>query len=61
VLNAGISSYLIGSDDHIVERIDVDPADDAAAIAAALRLVDGHDVEIWQGTCKLATFEREQE
>jgi hypothetical protein len=54
-------AYLIGSDDRIVERIDVDLPDDAAAIAAALRLVDGHDVELWQGTRKIAELKQEQE
>jgi hypothetical protein len=54
-------AYLIGSDDRIVERIDVDLPGDAAAIAAALRLVDGHDVELWQGTRKIAELKQEQE
>jgi hypothetical protein len=30
--------------------------DDEAAIAAAKQLVDGHDVELWQGAWKITTL-----
>jgi hypothetical protein len=50
-------AYLIGSDGHIFEAVEVDMPDDAAAIAAAQQLVDGHDVELRQRDRKIAKFE----
>jgi hypothetical protein len=38
----------------------VDEPDDAAAIASAKQLVDGHDVELWQRDRKIAKFEQKQ-
>lgn len=54
-------AYLVGSDGHIFQAMNLYVPDDAAAIAAALQLVDGHDVELWQGARKIAKFECEQE
>jgi hypothetical protein len=45
-------AYLIGNDGHIFQAMNLDVPDDAAAIAAALQLVDGHDVELWQAPAK---------
>lgn len=33
-------------------------ADDQAAIANAVRLIDGFDVEVWQGARKVTTLPR---
>ncbi len=48
-------AYLINSDGHIFQAMNLDMADDAAALEAALHLVDGHDVELWQGARKSQT------
>lgn len=46
-------AYLIGSDGHIQGYEPLICPDDDAAIAAAKRLVDSHDVELWEGTRKV--------
>ena len=47
-------AYILDHDDHIVRYEPIICTDDEAAIAAAKRLVDGHDVELWQGDRKVA-------
>jgi hypothetical protein len=49
-------AYLIGRDGYIVHRVDILCDDDEAAKERALLLVDGHTVELWQGTRLVATF-----
>jgi hypothetical protein len=49
-------AYLIGSDGHFFKSVVLDEPDEAAAIAAAKQLVDGHDVELWQRDRKIAEF-----
>ena len=49
-------AYLMGQDGHIVKAIQLDCADDAAAMESAKQLVDGHDVELWQLGRKIAIF-----
>jgi hypothetical protein len=39
------------------QAMNLDMPDDAAAIAAAQQLVDGHDVELWQRDRKIAKFD----
>jgi hypothetical protein len=41
-------AYIIGQDGHFFEAINLDCADDAAAVESAKQFVDGHDVEVWQ-------------
>jgi hypothetical protein len=41
-------AYIIGQDGHFIEAINLDCADDAAAVDSAKQLVNGHDVELWQ-------------
>jgi hypothetical protein len=53
-------AYLIGSDGHFYKAIALDAPDEAAAIAAAERLVDGHDVELWQRDRKIGKFEQKK-
>jgi hypothetical protein len=53
-------AYLIGSDGHCWKSIALDVPDEAAAIAAAKQLVDGHDVELWQRDRKIGKFEKEK-
>ena len=49
--------YVIGPDGHVQDRIDLECADDDAAIERAKQLVDGRDIELWQLARKIATFE----
>jgi hypothetical protein len=49
-------AYLVGSDGHFYKSVALDEPDDAAAIAAAKQLIDGHDVELWQRDRKIAEF-----
>ena len=49
-------AYLVDPEGHIVGRTDLVCADDATAKEQAQQLVDGHDVELWQGAKKLAIF-----
>jgi hypothetical protein len=53
-------AYLIGSDVHFYKSIALDEPDEAAAIAAAKQLVDGHDVELWQRDRKIGKFEQKK-
>ena len=50
--------YVIGSDGHILDRIDLVCADDDAAKERAKQLVDGRDVELWQLGRMIAQFKR---
>lgn len=54
-------AYLVGSDGHFYKSVVLDEPDDAAAIAAAKQLVDGHDVELWQRDRKIAEFAQKPE
>jgi hypothetical protein len=49
--------YIIGDDDHIMTRIDLDCADDSVAIDSARQFIDGHDVELWQRDRRIARFD----
>jgi hypothetical protein len=51
-------AYVIGLDGHFIRSIDLSCADDNAAIESARQLVDGHDIELWQGDCKVTAFKR---
>jgi hypothetical protein len=50
-------AYTIGWDGHILSAIDLHCADDDAAKERARQLVDGHDIELWQGGRQVAVFE----
>jgi hypothetical protein len=41
-------AYIVGSDGHIFNAVDLECPDDAEAMKQAEQLVDGHDVELWQ-------------
>ena len=49
-------AYLLDDDGHIVKRVDMACPDELTANEQARQLLDGHDVELWQGSKKLATF-----
>jgi hypothetical protein len=53
-------AYIVGPDGHILERVDLLCADDDAAKDRAKQLVDGHDVELWQFSRRIAEFKHEE-
>ena len=53
-------AYIIGPDGHIQERIDLLCADDDAAKERAQLLVNGHDVELWQFSRRIAEFKAKE-
>jgi|EndMetStandDraft_8_1072994.scaffolds.fasta_scaffold1581075_1 hypothetical protein len=54
----GYYAYAIGPDGHIVDRVVVLGDDDEDAIRFAEQLVDGHDIELWQGSRKVTVLQR---
>ncbi len=56
----GFYAYIIGSDGHIINRVDLAFEKQEDAENHAKSLVDGHDVELWQRDRKIATFIRKQ-
>jgi hypothetical protein len=52
----GFYAYIIGSDGHIIHRVDLAYEKQEDAEKHARTLVDGHDVELWQLSQKIATF-----
>lgn len=53
---ADYRAYILASDGRIMKPVELDCPDDDAAKDAAKKLVDGRDVELWQGARKLQTF-----
>ena len=49
-------AYVIGPDGRIIRGTDLVCEDEEDATEQAKQLVDGHDVELWQGARKIATF-----
>lgn len=41
-------AYLVGQDSYLIKAVDMDCEDDDAARKRAKKMVDGHDVELWQ-------------
>jgi hypothetical protein len=53
-------AYILGGEGHrfaIVAEFPRDHADDSTALLAAKQLVDGHDVELWDGGRLVARFD----
>jgi hypothetical protein len=50
--------YIIGSDGHFFDSVQLECADDTEAKKLAQQLVDGHDVELWQRARKIFRFDR---
>jgi hypothetical protein len=50
-------ALIVGVHDRPIRMIHMDCADDEAAIVSAERLVDGHDVELWQMDRPVARFD----
>jgi hypothetical protein len=54
-------AYLIGRDGRYIKAVDLTCADDEAAKKGALKMVDGHDVELWRHARRIAKFNGERE
>jgi hypothetical protein len=50
-------AYIIGSDGEFKNSVPLECADDAVARKKGRQLLDGHHVELWQLTRKIATFD----
>jgi hypothetical protein len=46
--------YVVGNDGHFVRAIQLDCADDNAAIESAKQFIDGFGVELWQRDRRIA-------
>ncbi|MET4091644.1 hypothetical protein [Bradyrhizobium sp. S3.5.5] len=55
----GYRAYVMGPDGHIRQRIDLLCQDDEAAKEQAEKLVDGHDIELWELDRRIAIFKHE--
>ena len=53
----GYRAYIIASDGHIRDRIDLFCESDEEAKERAQQLVDGHAVELWDEGRRIAVFE----
>ena len=49
-------AYIMGHDGHILRPVDLFCENDEAAKEQARKLVDGHDVELWQLDHKISVF-----
>jgi hypothetical protein len=50
-------AYIMGLHDRSIGVVQLDCLDDEAAITSAGRLVDSHDVELWQMDRPIARFD----
>jgi hypothetical protein len=50
-------AYILSPDGRISKAVDIFCDDDEAAKEKAKKLVDGHDIELWQRDRKIAKFE----
>ena len=49
--------YILGEDDHVIDRVDLRCNDDETAKNEARKLAIGQAVELWDGARKIATFQ----
>ena len=50
-------AYIIGTDARFMRAVELVCPDDDAAKEYAKQLVDGHDVELWQGDRRIERFQ----
>jgi hypothetical protein len=50
-------AYVMGPDDHIINRVDIHCSDEEEARRLAKIVVDGHAVELWQADRFIERFE----
>jgi hypothetical protein len=53
-------AYIVGSDGHFLEAVELICDDDEAAIKQAETLVDGHDIELWQLDRRIKKFDHKE-
>jgi hypothetical protein len=58
---AGYRAYIIGVDGLFLRSIELRCPDDDTAKQYARQLVDGHDIELWQGDRKVTAFKHTHE
>jgi hypothetical protein len=58
---AGYRAYIIGIDGRFLRAVELVCPDDEVAKEYARRLVDGHDIELWQEDRKIETFKHTHE
>jgi hypothetical protein len=51
-------AFILGPDDRVMAAVDLLCENEGEAIKAAKRLVDGHDIELWQRDRKIERFNR---
>jgi len=49
-------AYIVGSDGHFIQRVELSCEDDDDAKAQAQQLVDSFEVELWQATRFVVAF-----
>jgi hypothetical protein len=54
-------AYIIGTDGRFMRAIELVCPDDEKAIEYARQLMDGHDVELWQGDRRIDRFNHTHE
>jgi hypothetical protein len=54
---SGYQAYIVGLHGRAIRMVRMDCLDDEAAIKSAGRLVDSHDVELWQMDRPIARFD----
>jgi hypothetical protein len=52
-------AYIIGADGRFLRAIELVCPDDDSAKQYARQLVDGHDVELWQGDRQVAKYQHQ--
>lgn len=55
-MSGGYRAFIVDEDGHVQNRVDLVCEDEVEARRLAKRLVDGHDVELWQLDRKIETF-----
>jgi hypothetical protein len=50
-------AYIVGLHGRSIGVVQIDCVDDESAIKSAMRLVDSHDVELWQADRPVARFD----
>jgi hypothetical protein len=53
--------HIIRTDGHLLGALQIVCPDDESAKQYATQLVDGHDIELWQGDRKIITLKHTQE
>lgn len=53
----GYRAFVIGRDGHVMGRVDLLCADEEEAKERARQLVDGHAIELWEGSRRIERFD----